>query len=336
MTQDGPRPEAGAGPEFDAPAGYGELSNYRPTPPRDPSAAAIRDGYATPERPTPYATPERPTPPASTWPPPQPGLAAPPAADAQAAYYRPEALGPNTPPPTGHEYRPIDANETVRRLRGERHRPVVTWSIIAICVVVWGAEFLVPGFFEAVALIPSYGATEPWRFLTSAFAHSSTIFHIGFNMYALWIVGGSIEPLLGRLRFAIIYLLSALAGGVAFVALSFPGPGGEWNTMVVGASGAVFGLFAALLVVYRFLKIRPWSMLVIIGLNVVIAFVVPNIAWQAHLGGFVYGGVATAIAMRGMRRQAQGKPDQLTWPALGGLFVLLLLITVVKYVTVAG
>ena len=100
-------------------------------------------------------------------------------------------------------------------------RPLATMTIMGICAVVYLAQGAVPGLQDRIAFLPSAGQAEPWRFLTSAFAHGSLI-HIAFNMYALWVMGTYLEPMLGRARFVAIYLLSALGGSVMYLLLSSP------------------------------------------------------------------------------------------------------------------
>ncbi len=175
-------------------------------------------------------------------------------------------------------------------------RPLVTQVIIAICVVVYLGQMAVPGLTRDISFVPALGDTEPWRFLTSAFAHAGTM-HILFNMYALWIMGSYLEPLLGHVRFAATYVVAALGGSVGYLLLAFPptvsqlatGDRGTWYTTVVGASGAVFGLFGVFLLLNRRLGRSSAWMYTVIGINAVLGFVIPNIAWQGHLGGFVTG-----------------------------------------------
>ena len=100
-------------------------------------------------------------------------------------------------------------------------RPVATMTIIGICLVVFVGQYVVPGLQGQVSFVPALGQSEPWRFLTSAFAHGG-ITHIAFNMYALWVMGSYLEPMLGRARFVAIYLLSALGGSVMYLLLSTP------------------------------------------------------------------------------------------------------------------
>jgi membrane associated rhomboid family serine protease len=182
-------------------------------------------------------------------------------------------------------------------------RPVVTYTIIALCLISYVLQLSVDGWTGRLAFSPFTGELEPWRFVTAAFLHSTQIFHVALNMYALWIVGPYLENLLGRARFISLYLLSAVGGHVAVVLLADP-LSASWFTGTVGASGAVFGLFGAIFVVMRRMGQEARGMLVIIGLNLVVGFVVPNISWQGHLGGLVTGavlGAAYAFAPRERR-----------------------------------
>lgn len=223
-------------------------------------------------------------------------------------------------------------------------RPKVTMTIMAICAVVFVAQMASPGVTSAVAFAPYLGDTEPWRFLTSAFAHSPRqILHILFNMYALWIMGQYLEPMVGRARFAALYLISALGGSVMYLLLAFPasvdelraGDYGSWETAAVGASGAVFGLFGAFLVLQRRLGRSAAMMYAMIGINAVLGFVIPGIAWQAHLGGLVVGaGCAAVMAYTGRRPDGPGVQRAnfgVHWIWLGAIAVLLVVLAVVKY-----
>ena len=176
-------------------------------------------------------------------------------------------------------------------------RPVVTIAIIALCLVSFVLQKVDPAWTGRWAFSPAAGQVQPYRFLTAAFLHSpGQITHILFNMIALWMVGPFLEAMLGRWRYITLYLVSAVAGQVGVLLLASPDTL-AWYSGVVGASGAVFGLFGAVLVVLRRLGRSASSFLVIIGLNLVIGFVVPGIAWQAHVGGLVVGaGLGAAFA----------------------------------------
>lgn len=125
-----------------------------------------------------------------------------------------------------------------------------------------------------------------YRLITAAFVHEE-FWHVGMNMFALWIIGSSLEPVLGRWRFASLYFLSALAGSVVSLMA------GSDYQISIGASGAVYGLFGALFVVMRRLGRDVTAVLVILGINLVLGFTVSGIDWRAHLGGLVIG---TALA----------------------------------------
>ncbi len=179
-------------------------------------------------------------------------------------------------------------------------KPVVTYTLIGLCVAVFLLQFVVPGLTRSFGYSPLYTLTDPWTMLTSAFLHSQGFFlHIAFNMYILWLIGNSLEPLLGRSRFLALYLISAFGGSVGVLLLS------PLNTLVIGASGAVFGLFGALFVIQRQRGGDVRQLVILIAINAVLGFVVSGIAWQAHLGGLVAGGLAAAVlayAPRGKKR----------------------------------
>jgi membrane associated rhomboid family serine protease len=182
--------------------------------------------------------------------------------------------------------------------------PLVTYTIIGLCVLAFIVQWLVPDgeVYQQFAFANVFAATEPWRMLTAAFLHSqSFLLHIVLNMYTLWIFGQALEPLMGRTRFLAVYLLSALGGSVGFLLLTpdFPVTG------VVGASGAIFGLFGAMLVIQRHRGGETKQLWVLMAINGAIGFIVPGIAWQAHLGGAVTGALcaaAIAYSPRGSRR----------------------------------
>ncbi|WP_435737784.1 rhomboid family intramembrane serine protease [Cellulosimicrobium sp. PMB13] len=183
--------------------------------------------------------------------------------------------------------------------------PVVTFTIIGLCVVSWILQLVTGGeWTRMLAFAPVVGEQDPYRFLTAAFLHSTSPVHILFNMYALWITGPFLEQMLGRWRFTALYLLSALGGSVGYLVLA-GGPAEQaWYTAVVGASGAVFGLFGAILLVLRRTGRNAMQIVVLIGINFAIGLFFPGIAWQAHLGGLVVGvllGLAYAYAPKAQR-----------------------------------
>lgn len=210
--------------------------------------------------------------------------------------------------------------------RTRRYRPAtVTGAIIAVTVAVYALEsaLLLAARYEtnpvvsALAYAPvasTGGSFQPWRALTAALVHAPIgpgagiigVTHILFNMYALYLLGRPLESLFGGVRLLVLYLLSVLGGSVAVLYVAFALPE-TFFTPVIGASGGVFGLFAATFVAQRRLggDVRP--VLLVIAVNLGITFVLPNIAWQAHLGGLVAGALAgwILIANRGPRRNAR-------------------------------
>lgn len=208
-------------------------------------------------------------------------------------------------------------------------RNPVTAVIILICVGVWIGELVVPGFYQFVVLTPALGALEPWRFITSAFAHATNLTHILFNMMALWLLGPGIEHFVGKARYVALYLLSAVGGGVVFVLMT-PDTIRGWNTGVVGASGAIFGLFGAMAVLQRLIGQDNRSLWVLILANTAIGFLVPGIAWQAHLGGFLCGLLAAVVIIHCAKQRARGLRDY-TWLQLGMLGALIVAAAVVRY-----
>lgn len=209
-------------------------------------------------------------------------------------------------------------------------KPVVTLTIIGICVVSWVLQLATGGAWTQMWwFAPSLGEQEPWRFLTAAFLHSTSPLHILFNMYALWIVGQYLEPAFGRARFLTLYLLSAVGGQVGVLILASPFDD-SWRTAVVGASGAIFGLFGAIFFVMRRLGRNASQILVLIAINLALPWFIPNLAWQAHLGGLVVGlvlGAAYAYAPREKRQLV-------AWAAPVAIGVVLVGLTVWKYSTV--
>ncbi|GAA2031910.1 rhomboid family intramembrane serine protease [Agromyces tropicus] len=212
---------------------------------------------------------------------------------------------------------------TRARAAAGRGAPVVTYSIIGITVAVYLLQ-LIPGLAVTDRLLYAgvYSLPfnfEPWRMITSMFVHSTgLIFHILLNMYTLWIFGQLLENVLGRWRFLALYLISGLAGSVAVLWLSDPRSG------VVGASGAIFGLMGAFLVIQRRLGGNATQLLILVGINLVIGFVPGfNIAWQAHLGGLVAGGLIGLIYVETRKRDQR----VLQFVLLGALVVLLIVLS---------
>jgi membrane associated rhomboid family serine protease len=208
-------------------------------------------------------------------------------------------------------------------------KPVVTYVLLAVTSFI-GLVQLIPGmdgpikqalWFFAPYLYPNLFAIpfEPWRLLTALFVHGGFI-HLALNMLALWMLGQSLEPMLGRVRFLTLYLVSGLGGSVLVACLA---PGNP----TVGASGAIFGLMAALLIIGRHIGANVTGLLVILGINFAVGFAFgQNISWQAHLGGAIVGALVALIYTRTRRR------DQRVWQIVLLAVLVVLLIVVVAFV----
>jgi membrane associated rhomboid family serine protease len=181
--------------------------------------------------------------------------------------------------------------------------PVVTYTLVALCVLVYIAELAYSKtvyYGEMIGAARGLGTTlvgvafgDWYRLLTSAFLHEPPsggfgLTHILFNMWALIVVGPALERVLGRVRFIAIYLVSALAGSVFFYLLA------PANEPALGASGAIFGLFGAWFVLSRRLRLDARMIVGLIAINLLISFTISGIAWQDHVGGLIAGAALTA------------------------------------------
>jgi membrane associated rhomboid family serine protease len=208
-----------------------------------------------------------------------------------------------------------EGNQGVRRARtvfGGRltgDPGYVSKALIGINIVVFLAQqtsaiqqtrFYLLGAVPPPPLTPVIGvaAGEYYRLLTAAFMHGGFL-HIALNMYALYLFGPPLEAALGRIRFTALYLISALGGSAVSYAFNQP------TNASLGASGAVFGLLAAFLVVNRRLGRDTSGVLVLLGINFVFGLIVNGIDWRAHLGGTIAGVLcAAALAYAPAQRRS--------------------------------
>ncbi len=167
--------------------------------------------------------------------------------------------------------------------------------LIGLNVAVWLALTLVgpaaPRLVYELVIIPgSVAQGAVWQVVTNAFTHTSLL-HLALNMVAVYVLGPQLEQLLGRGRFLALYLVAALSASALVMWAAAP------FQATLGASGAVFGLFASYLVVALKVKADLQPILVILGINLLITVVGRSfISWQGHLGGFV-GGLALALVL---------------------------------------
>ncbi|SCE81577.1 rhomboid family intramembrane serine protease [Micromonospora saelicesensis] len=161
-----------------------------------------------------------------------------------------------------------------------------------------------------------------YRLVTAMFLHYGVL-HLLLNMWALWVLGRSLEANLGRVRFAALYLIAGLGGNVAAYLFSSP------RAATVGASTAVFGLFAALIIIERKLGRDISRIIPILVINLVFTLAVPGISIPGHLGGLVVGALMAlvlAYAPRSRRTLVQ---------VTGGALILLILLALVLFRTAA-
>ena len=187
----------------------------------------------------------------------------------------------------------------VRGIGAATDDPVLTYVLIGICVIVYigdvaggGSATGVGGsrLFEEGALSgPAVADGDYWRLVTAGFLHAG-FFHLLFNMFSLWILGTLLEPAIGRLRFALIFFVSILAGSFGALVV-------DPNSLTVGASGGIFGLMGAAVVVMRNRGINPMEsgLGVWIGLNLLITFTVSGISIGGHIGGLIGGTLAALV-----------------------------------------
>ena len=173
--------------------------------------------------------------------------------------------------------------------------------MLALCVAVHASQAVIgpDRLFDAGALYgPAVLAGEWWRLLTAGFLHAGLL-HLAVNMFSLVMLGRGLEGLLdrsARWMFPFLYLVSILGGSVGALLLDFDVP-------AVGASGAIFGLLAAAVVIpwrlglgWNGFGVVPW-----LALNLVFTFADEGISRGGHLGGLVAGGVAAAVLSSRLR-----------------------------------
>lgn len=219
------------------------------------------------------------------------------------------------------EGRPASSRGAVGLARtfAPRRAGITTYVLMGLVVVAYAAQWLTgQALTRAWVLDPTVVGAEPWRLLTSAFLHSpGTIVHLLFNLYALYVFGPMLESFLGRIRFLALYLVSALGGSLGVLALYelailtngaiIDATGGFLApSAALGASGAIFGLLGAYLPLRRAIGADFTQLLIVLGINVVIGFLAPGIAWEAHLGGLLIGALVGFVYLRTRRPEQRG------------------------------
>ncbi len=242
--------------------------------------------------------------------------------------------------------------ECVREGSGTGHRPsanaprtiaggvvaadpqLVTKVLIGLNAAVFLFCLVVPAASRPLELLGRYAeyygapaegvsSGEYHRLMTSVFLHAEW-WHIIGNMVGLWVIGGPLEAALGRARYLAVYLLSGLGGSALVYLLTAP------NVPTIGASGAVFGLLGATVVLARRLRYEMRPVLVMVGLMLLLSFVSfgsLRVSWQAHVGGLVTG----ALVALGMLLPAAGRSRTLVqWGTCVVVFLLAAAVVLVR------
>ncbi len=175
---------------------------------------------------------------------------------------------------------------------------------VFLITVFQGAGINAPGgkLFESMWLSGVQVANgDWWRLVTAMFLHGSLL-HIAFNMFALYWLGTVVEQAIGTARFLLVYIVSGLGGSAGALIISFSGGSLHLTPLfavTVGASGAIFGIMGALLVLeYMTTGSFAGQAMGLILINLVITFTIANISVGGHLGGLVVGTAATFVLMR--------------------------------------
>ncbi|MCB0882021.1 MAG: rhomboid family intramembrane serine protease [Thermoleophilia bacterium] len=210
------------------------------------------------------------------------------------------------------------ADARVARARRQSAGRYVTIALIVVNVVAFVFEYIRAGngpidsglLFDMGGVYgPAIAHGEPWRLLTGGFLHGGTL-HIVLNMMALWFIGTILEDGIGAVNTALIYLAAVLWGSAGAVLM-------DPTTVTVGASGGVFGLMGALLVVARQQGVRELttSLVFTLAINLVFTFAVPGISIGGHIGGLLGGVVACLLLTR--RGQVSSRPSPVGVAAVG-------------------
>jgi membrane associated rhomboid family serine protease len=249
-----------------------------------------------------------------------------------------------TPAPVGqrcpeHSGRPQGVRRMTtgaRRSAFEGTGALVTKALIALNVLVYvitisqGAGINTPGgslFGKWILYGPAVASGDWWRLITCTFLHASLI-HIAFNMYFLWFVGTAVEQVLGRGRFLLVYFVSGLAGSAGALVVN---P----TQRTVGASGAIFGILGAALILERQRNyVLGGQALGLIVINLILSFVIANISVGGHVGGLIGGVLCTLVLSRfGRGHAAYGR---LGVAGIAGVVGVGVLSVAVAYLRVRG
>ena len=218
---------------------------------------------------------------------------------------------------------PAVSARTVAGARVGDGRPVVTQALLVVLVATWLGQLVQPQLTGLLGFVPILSTAEPWRFLTAGLVHSPGLpLHLLLNGFALWSVGREVEGVLGRWRYAVLLALSTLASSVGVLWLTPVAPG-AWDGTTVGASGAVFGLLGAGVLLERRRGRQVGPQVAVLLVLAVAGFLLPGISWQGHVGGLVGGLLVGAVLVMAPRAHRS------RWQVIGLVAVLAVLVGLV-------
>ena len=231
---------------------------------------------------------------------------------------------------------PARVAQKARRFSFEGRGALLTKALIAVNVAVFLWQVGSGGTLSSPYGRPytdgalhgySVAAGDWWRLVTTMFLHGNVI-HLGMNMLFLWWIGAPVEEAIGRARYALLYVVSGLAGSAGALLLTDP------DAITVGASGALFGILGAAFVFERQRNyVLGGGALTIIVLNLALTFTISGISIGGHLGGLAGGALAAlALSRLGRAHAAYGRPGLL---GVAGVVAVGLLSVAVAYWSVA-
>ncbi len=212
-------------------------------------------------------------------------------------------------------------DKKLAKIFANNDKPIITISLLVINIIVFiltmlDYDFMINTFANYYKNVQN---GEVYRLLTCTFIHAN-IYHIFFNMYALYQIGSQMEKYYGKIKFLIIYLVSALLGSLLSVTLT--------TNVSVGASGAIFGLFGAML--YFGYKYRTSldaflrsGIVPVILINLALGFLIPNIDVMGHIGGLL-GGLLISYTLN-----VQGKTEKKN--TINGIIILTIIVSLLIY-----
>jgi membrane associated rhomboid family serine protease len=241
-------------------------------------------------------------------------------------------VGLRCPEHAGGRTAPVSLTRTARSVKAGATQGIVTYILMGVNVAIYlitvaqGAGINSPGgslFYKFTLDGPDVANGGWWRLITAAFLHASLL-HIGFNMLFLWWIGRPIEAFLGWWRYLVLYFVSGLAGSAGAL-IATP------NAYTVGASGAIFGLLGAALVLERQrINVLGGSALALVVINLVLSFTISGISIGGHIGGLIGGAAGMLLTHFSRRHPVYGRTGVLEIAGVIGVGVISVLISYMK------